>query len=76
MGLLTLPFRGLLSIFEEVAERAEEEMYDEEAVMAQLTEIYKMLEAGSLSEEEFGVREAELVERLGAIEERKKQRGR
>ncbi len=76
MGLVTAPFRGLLWVFEEIAERAEKELYDEDAVKAELMEIYRKLEAGSLSEEEFNRLEAELVERLEKIDERKKQRRR
>lgn len=75
MSFLTFPFRGLLRVFEEVAERAEDELYNEDAVMAELTELYKQLEAGALSEEEFNEHEAELVEKLEAIEEHKRGRG-
>lgn len=71
MGLL----RGLLRVFEEVAERAEQELYNEAAVQAELMELYRKLEAGALSEEEFEEREAELVERLEEIEEHKRERG-
>jgi hypothetical protein len=74
MGLLTAPFRGLLFVFEEVAERAEHELYNGDAVRGELTELYRRLEAGALGEEEFGRREAELVERLEEIEERQRQR--
>jgi hypothetical protein len=77
MGLLTAPFRGLLRVFEEVAERAEQELYDEDGVKAELTDLYRRLEAGSLSEEAFALREAELVDKLEEIDERKKgKRGR
>lgn len=76
MGLLSAPFRGMLRVFEEVADRAERELYDEDAVKAELTDIYMRLEAGSLTEEEFGRREAELVQRLEEIEEHNKRRGR
>jgi gas vesicle protein GvpG len=68
MGLLTAPFRGLFFVFREIAKRAEEELYDETAVMAELTDLYKRLETNSLSEEEFSRREASLVRRLEAIE--------
>lgn len=73
-GILTFPFRGLLRVFEEVAERAEEELYDEGAITAELTELYKKLEAGALSEDDFDRREAALVQRLAEIDERKKRR--
>lgn len=75
MGLLSAPFRGLFLLFEEIADRAEKELYDEDGVKAELTELYRRLEAGSLSEDEFGRREAELVLRLEEIEEHK-ERGR
>jgi Gas vesicle protein G len=74
MLLVSAPFRGLLRIFEEVAKQTEQELYNEDAVKAQLTELYTRLEAGSLSEEEFDRCEAELVERLEEIEEHKKGR--
>ncbi len=61
-------------MFEEVAERAENELYDEDAVKAELTDLYMKLEAGSLSEEDFNRREAELVERLEEIEEHNRRR--
>ncbi len=71
MGLVTAPFRGLLWVFEEIADRAEKELYDEDAVKTELMEIYRKLEAGSLTEDDFNRREAELVERLQRIDERK-----
>jgi len=70
MGLLSAPFSGLLRVFKEVAQRAEDELYDGDAIRAQLIEIYTQLEAGSLSEEEFGRQEAALVARLEEIDER------
>lgn len=74
MGILNAPLRGLLRIFEEVAERAEEELFGEDAVMRELTELNRSFEAGSLPEEEFARREAELVQRLEEIKERKAER--
>ncbi len=71
MGLWDL---GLLSLFREVAKQAEAVLYDDDAVRAELTEIYMMLEAGSLSEDEFNRREAKLVERLEEIEEHKREK--
>ncbi|HVE84048.1 MAG TPA: gas vesicle protein GvpG [Myxococcales bacterium] len=76
MGLISAPFRGLLKVFEEVADRAEKVLYDEDAVKAELTDIYMKLEAGSLTEEEFNRREAELVQRLEEIEAHQKQKQR
>ena len=70
MGLLSAPFSGLLRVFEEVAQRAEDELYDGDAITSQLVEINAQLEAGVLSEEEFGRQEAALVARLEEINER------
>ncbi|MBI4577987.1 MAG: gas vesicle protein GvpG [Planctomycetes bacterium] len=77
MGLFSAPFRGLFLVFREVADRAEQELHDEDAVKAELTDIYMRLEAGTLSEEEFARREAALVQRLEDIEghKRRKKRG-
>lgn len=72
MGFLSAPFRGLVKVFEEIAERAEGELYNEDAIKAELMDLYKKLESGVINEEEFGPREAELVERLEAIEEHKR----
>lgn len=74
--MLISPMRGLMAVFEKVAEQVEKEMYDEEGVKQELTEIYHQLESGALSEEEFGRREGALVLRLEEIEERKNRRGR
>ena len=50
MGLVTTGFRGLLRVFEEVAERVEHELDNEDALKAELTELYSKLEDGRISE--------------------------
>jgi hypothetical protein len=74
MGLISAPFRGLRWIFEELADRVDQELYNEDAVKAELTDSYLKLEAGAMTEEEFGRREAELVKRLEEIAEHNKHR--
>lgn len=74
MGLLSIPFRGMIRVFEEVAKRAEEEIYNEDAVKAELTDLYMKLEAHEITEEEFERREAELVQRLEEIERYQQQK--
>jgi CBS domain containing-hemolysin-like protein len=74
MGILTAPFWGFIMIAEEIAQLADEELYGGESIMEELTEIYKALEDGSLSEEAFEQREAQLVQRLAEIDERKLRR--
>ena len=69
MGLLTWPFYGIVSVFEEVARQAEAVMYDETALQQELTSLYAGLEAGEVTEEEFERREGELAERLALAED-------
>jgi hypothetical protein len=75
MGILRASARGLLRVFEEVADLADKELYNEDAVRNELMEIYQQLEAGALTEEEFLRREAELVRRLEEIEQHNQRRG-
>ena len=49
-------------------EMAMEELLDEDKVRADLKELYVLLESGKISEEEFELREEELVVRLEEIE--------
>ena len=76
MGLFTAPLLGLMRVFEEVADQAEKELYNEEKVKTELSELHASLEAGEISEEEFTSREEALVQRLVEIDERKEQKKR
>lgn len=71
MGILSTPLRGLLRVFEEVAAKAEQEMFDDQAVKVELMALHASLEAGNISEEAFEAKELELVERLEMIEAHK-----
>jgi hypothetical protein len=69
-GLLTLPLapvRGTVWIAERVLEQAEAELYDEDAVVAQLMEIDAAREAGEIGEQEAAEAEDILLERLIAL---------
>ncbi len=74
MGLLSAPIEGLFYIFREIADRAEAERNDDGPIRDELMELYKSLEAKTVSEEEFSRREEGLVLRLQAIERRKERR--
>jgi gas vesicle protein GvpG len=66
-GLLTLPLapvRGTVWLAERLQEQAEGELYDENAIRAQLMEIEAAREAGEIDEEEATLMEDALVERL------------
>ncbi|MEW6110751.1 MAG: gas vesicle protein GvpG [Thermodesulfobacteriota bacterium] len=69
--ILLFPINGVLWIFNEIRDAAEEELHSEaEAIMTQLQQLYMMLESGKITEAEFDTREAELLDRLDAVEER------
>jgi hypothetical protein len=62
--LLTWPVHGLVAIFGEIIRQAEDALYDESALQAQLQSLYARLEANDISESEFERQENELAERL------------
>ena len=66
-GLLTLPLapmRGTVWLAERLQEQAENELYDESAIRAQLMDIEAAREAGDIGEEEATRAEDALLERL------------
>jgi hypothetical protein len=66
-GLLTLPLapvRGTVWLAERIHEQAEGELYDEDAIRAQLMAIDEARQAGEISEEEASEAEDALVDRL------------
>lgn len=77
--LLTLPVLGPIKavkwIAEKVAEQAERELYDEDAVRGQLQELALRYDLGEISEEEHLAAEERLLARLRAIRERKAGKG-
>jgi len=60
--------KGVYLIGKKLHEMAMEEFLDEDRVREELKELYVLLEAGKISEEEFESREEELVGRLEEIE--------
>jgi Gas vesicle protein G len=66
-GLLTLPLaplRGTLRVADMLEKQAENELYDESAILASLAELETAREAGEIDEEEAEQAENELVEWL------------
>lgn len=67
--ILLFPATGIMWIFREVHNAAQEELAREaDVVTAELTELYMKLESGKITEEEFDVREKVLLDRLDRIE--------
>ena len=68
-GLLLAPFTGLLWVFRKVHEAAQEELAGEaDALTAELSRLYTMLETGRIGEDEFTAQERTLLDRLDAIQ--------
>jgi hypothetical protein len=69
--VLMFPISGVLWLFNEIYEAAEQELVNEsEALTVELQQLYAMLEAGKITELEFDQREVELLDRLDDIRER------
>ena len=69
--ILLFPVRGVALVAEQVRKAATHEFESEAgAVRNELRELYMMLEAGRISEQEFNAQEGPLLERLDRIESR------
>ena len=70
-NILLFPVTGTLSLVHAIESAAEEETArSADALRAELTELYRMLETGRVSSDEFDAREKELLDRLDAVESR------
>jgi hypothetical protein len=68
-NILLAPARGLLRVFREIHEAAQQEYANEaEAIREQLAALYRMLEAGQIAEQDFDAAEGPLLDRLDALE--------
>ena len=68
--ILFFPVKGLFWVFDEIQKAAEEELKnDASAITSQLQQLYVMLESGTITETQFDAREAELLDRLDALQE-------
>jgi hypothetical protein len=67
--ILLFPARGVAWVVNQVHQAATHEFESEaDAVRNELRELYMMLEAGRISEEQFNAQERPLLERLDRIE--------
>lgn len=66
---LLFPIRSVLWVARQVARAAQQELAaEEEAITAELVELYMRLETGKVTEQEFDAREKELLDRLDEIQ--------
>ena len=69
-NILAFPVTSILWIFREIGNAAEQELTSEaENLTVQLSDLYMMLEAGQITEEEFDAQETEILDRMDAIAE-------
>lgn len=66
------PIRGVIWVTEKIAEEANRELYDEDAVRDQLMKLELRYDLGEISEEEYEEAEKLLLGRLNAIREYKR----
>jgi hypothetical protein len=68
---LLCPFKGFLWIAREIHNAAIQDSKNEaEAIREELSQLYRELEAGEITESEFDVHEQQLLDRLDLIESR------
>ncbi len=70
--ILLFPIRGIMRVFKEVYNAAQQEMSNEaEAITEELSELYMMLETGQITEIEFNNREKTLLDKMDKIQSEK-----
>ncbi|GAA3908466.1 hypothetical protein GCM10023084_70870 [Streptomyces lacrimifluminis] len=67
LGLPLAPLRGVGWVLEQVVQEAERQYADPAPIHRELAELETDLLAGRITEEEFGLREDELLDRLEQI---------
>ncbi len=67
--ILMAPMKGFVWICEQIQEAAEQEQAGEaDNITIELQKLYRSLESGSITEEEFEAKESVLLDRLDSIE--------
>lgn len=70
--ILLAPINFPVFVFKKIHEAAERELTDKDKITSELRELYLLVEAGKITEEEFKEKEAGLLDRLEDIEEYEK----
>ncbi len=71
--LLWLPAKGLMAAFKKIYELAEAELNDDSKLKEELLRYQTMFELDQITEEEYKAKEDEIMARLNAIYEQRKQ---
>jgi hypothetical protein len=69
---LSIPMAGIKFVFKQVADLADQELYDEGTLREQLLLLQVQLEEGDIEEDDFVEQEAALLARLREIKARKR----
>lgn len=70
--ILLAPIKGVKWIGEKLRDMADKELYDPDKIREELMTLQAKLDMGDIAEEEYNVREKELLKRLTEIQEREK----
>ncbi len=63
--VLLAPIKGLTAVCRKVYEAAQDDLdAQEKAILADLTELHKMMDVGQIGDDDFNVRETSLLDRL------------
>lgn len=68
--ILLAPIKGVKWITEKLREVADKELFDPDKIHEELMTLQAKLDMGEIKEEEYNVREKDLLERLTAIQNR------
>ncbi|MDE5413661.1 gas vesicle protein GvpG [Alkalihalobacterium chitinilyticum] len=68
--LFTLPLKAVIKVGEKIKEEADRELYDLEFIQQQLVQLQMLLEMGEITEQEYAVKEEELLLRYEIAMER------
>ena len=71
--VLLAPFKGLIWLSKKINDVVEKELYDEQNIKEKLMELQMKLEMEEISEEEYKIREEELLARLDVAIKRKEE---
>ena len=67
--ILLAPLKGLAAICQKVHEAAQEDLEQQEKdILATLAELHQLMDAGRIGDEDFNVREGDLLDRLEACQ--------
>ena len=71
--LIWLPAKGLVAVFKKIHKLAEAELNDDSKLKEELLRYQTMFELDQINEEEYKTKEDEIIARLNAMYEQKKQ---